>query len=103
MSQEPPHTISLTEFRRQTAETLEDLHETGQPLFLTNHGKTEAVLIDPQSWNQLLKALEQLGTATGILRGLRAADRGDTRPIQEYFEDLRRTNRRAHLRSYPKP
>jgi len=43
---------SLTRFKRQTAEYLERLHETGEPLILTVNGKAEVIVQDAAAYQK---------------------------------------------------
>src|SRR5271168_2133867 len=47
---------SLTNFKRQTAEYLERLHKTGEPVVLTINGKAQVVVQDAAAYQKLLDA-----------------------------------------------
>jgi prevent-host-death family protein len=45
---------SMTNFKRQTAEYLERLHKTGEPVVLTVNGKAQLVVQDAGAYQKLL-------------------------------------------------
>src|SRR3954462_8192288 len=47
---------SMTNFKRQTAEYLERLHKTGEPVVLTVNGKAQVVVQDAGAYQKLLEA-----------------------------------------------
>ncbi|HEX3726886.1 MAG TPA: type II toxin-antitoxin system Phd/YefM family antitoxin [Pirellulales bacterium] len=48
---------SLTNFKRQTAEYVKRLHETGQPVVLTVNGKAEVVVLNVEAYQKLIDAV----------------------------------------------
>ncbi len=76
---------SLTDFKRNTAEYMEQLKLTGRPLILTVNGKAEVVVQDVESYQEMLEAVEESRT----LRALANARRGKGRPAQEVLEEIR--------------
>ena len=50
---------SLTNFKRQTAHYLQQLHESGDPLVLTVNGKAEVVVQDAAAYQRLLELAAQ--------------------------------------------
>lgn len=47
---------SLTNFKRQTADFLNRLHKSGEPLVLTVNGKAEVVVQDAEAYQRLVDA-----------------------------------------------
>ncbi len=47
---------SLTNFKRQTAEYLDRLHQTGDPVVLTVNGKAQVVVQDAAAYQKLVEA-----------------------------------------------
>ena len=71
----------LTDFKRNTAEFLRQLKETGQPVVLTINGKAEIVVQDAGFYQRLLELAEQARDHRGGPReglGLDEARRGPT-------------------------
>lgn len=57
---------SLSAFKRNTSNFLEQMKETGQPIVLTANGKAELVVQDAQSYQKLLEQIERLETVAGL-------------------------------------
>ena len=49
----------VTEFRAKASAFLDQLHRTGRPLMLTQHGRCAAVLLDVDAYEALLDELSQ--------------------------------------------
>ena len=81
---------SLTDFKRRTTDFVGQLKRTGHPLVLTVNGKAELVVQDAAAYQQLLELKERLEAIEGIRRGLEAVQRGQTRPVEEVFEEIHR-------------
>ena len=84
---------SLTHFKRNTSEVIEQLKETGQPLVLTVNGKAEVVVQDAASYQAMLDLLERAEAIAGIKRGLESVERGEGIPAEKAFERLRRKHK----------
>ena len=82
--------VSLTEFKRQSADAIRRLKRNGKPMVLTENGEADLVIQDAAAYRQLLEALDRAETIAGIRRGLEAVDRGETLPADEVFESIRR-------------
>ena len=80
---------SLTDFKRHTAELVAELKKTGRPHILTVNGRAEVVVQDVTSYQRLLDLAERAAAIEGIRRGLESAARGEGRPVDEVFADLR--------------
>jgi len=50
----------VTEFRANAAQFIEQVQETGQPVILTQHGRSAAVLIDVDSYERMIDELAML-------------------------------------------
>ena len=57
----------VTEFRANAAQFIEQVQETGEPLILTQHGRSAAVLLDVESYEALTDEL-------ALLRDVREAE-----------------------------
>ena len=78
----------LADFKRNTAGYLSRLKKTRRPVVLTVKGKATVVVQDADSYQQLLKALDEADALGGISRGIEQANRGEGRPIREALRDL---------------
>ena len=57
----PTHDIRpLSEFRANAAALIQQLQETRRPIFITQHGKSAAVLLDVKEYEKLVEQIEKL-------------------------------------------
>ena len=75
---------SLSSFKRNTLEFIEQMKHTGKPVVLTVNGKAELVVQDAESYQKLLDALERLETIAGIKQGLEDVEAGRTIYMTEF-------------------
>ena len=57
----------VTEFRANAAQFIEQVRETGEPVILTQHGRSAAVLLDVDAYESLMDEL-------ALLRDVRTAE-----------------------------
>jgi antitoxin YefM len=50
----------VTEFRANTSAMIEQMHSSRRPLILTQHGRSAAVLLDPEVYEDLIAEVELL-------------------------------------------
>ncbi|MBW4672219.1 MAG: type II toxin-antitoxin system Phd/YefM family antitoxin [Cyanomargarita calcarea GSE-NOS-MK-12-04C] len=81
--------LSLSSFKRNTVEFIEQMKETGKPVVLTVNGKAELVVQDAQSYQKLLDTLEKLQAVAGIKQGLEDVEGGRTTTLSEFEEEMR--------------
>lgn len=67
---------SLTNFKRQTADYLRQLHESGSPMVLTVNGKAEVVVQDAAGYQRLVERAESEEAVAAIREGLADAEAG---------------------------
>ena len=82
---------SLTNFKRQTSEILERLHNTGEPLVLTVNGKAQVVVQDAAAYQKLVEAAakaEREETIAAIREGLADVDARRTKPARAALNAL---------------
>lgn len=80
---------SLTDFQRHAKEHIARLKETGRPEVLTVNGRAELVVQDAASYQKLLDLLDRLEALEGIKQGLESMHRGEGRPAEDVFRDMR--------------
>ncbi len=80
---------SLSHFKRNTPDLLQQLRETGRPVVLTINGKAELVVQEAQSYQRLLALIDRLETIEGVKQGLRDVNEGKTRPLAEFDAEMR--------------
>lgn len=82
---------SLTTFKRQSAEMIDELHATGEPLILTVNGRAEVVVQDAAAYQRLVEAAqrrEQEETIAALEQGLADAKAGRVKPAREAIKAL---------------
>lgn len=79
---------SLSSFKRNTSEFIEQMKETGSPIVLTVNGKAELVVQDAASYQKLLDAMEYLEAIAGIKEGLADVKAGRTRSLAEFKQAM---------------
>lgn len=81
---------SLTHFKRNTTEVIEQLKATGEPIVLTVNGKAEIVVQHAASYQRMLEFIDRAEAIIGIKKGLESMARGEGVPAEEAFEQLRK-------------
>jgi prevent-host-death family protein len=84
---------SLTNFKRQTAQYLERLHKTGEPVVLTVNGKAQVVVQDAGAYQRLVDAaakVERDETVAAIREGLADMKAGRSKPARAALKALAR-------------
>jgi prevent-host-death family protein len=80
---------SLSNFKRNTAEFMQQLKQTGAPIVLTVNGVSEIVVQNVEAYQKLLDQIEYLETVEGLRKGLDEKNRGEGKPALEALEALR--------------
>jgi len=81
---------SLTEFKRDTSRLVRQMKRARRPVVLTVNGRAELVVQDAASYQRVLNRLERMEAIAGIRRGLEQVQRGESRPAEEFFAEMRR-------------
>lgn len=82
---------SLTNFKRQTAQYLERLQKTGEPVVLTVNGKSQVVVQDAGAYQKLVDAAnkaEREETVAAIREGLADMKSGRSKPARAALKTL---------------
>ena len=82
---------SLTNFKRQTADYLRQLHESGSPMVLTVNGKAEVVVQDAAAYQRLVELAARADreeAIAAIREGLADAEAGRIRPARKALRTL---------------
>jgi prevent-host-death family protein len=82
---------SLTTFRRQSGDFLEQLRKSKRPVVLTVNGKAAAVVQDAAAYQRLLDVAASADADEGIRQGLKDAREGKVRPARKFFADFEAT------------
>jgi len=79
---------SLSNFKRNTSEFIEQLKETGKPIVLTINGKAELVVQDAGSYQRLLEIAERLETIEALKPAIEEMKAGKGEPAEKVFAEL---------------
>lgn len=80
---------SLTEFQRNARGFIETLNDTKEPVLLTVNGKVQAVLVDPDTYQEMESGHERERFIAAVREGLRQSDAGLSRPLDEVIAEIR--------------
>jgi prevent-host-death family protein len=80
---------SLSDFKRNTNEFLDQMRGSGHPLILTINGKAELVVQDAASYQKLLDRVDELEALEGIKRGLADVEAGRVTPLRQFETEFR--------------
>ena len=80
---------SLTDFKKNTSEFINQLKETGDPLVLTINGKAELVVQDAAAYQRLRQLAEEARVLEGIRQGIEDMNAGRTITLDEFREHAR--------------
>jgi prevent-host-death family protein len=89
---------SLSDFKRNTTDFLDQMRGSGHPLVLTINGKAELVVQDAASYQKLLNRVDELEALEGIQKAQADIEAGRVTPLRQ-FESEFRTKRGLPSRS----
>lgn len=79
---------SFTEHRQNLRSHLEQVRETGRPLFVTTNGHTDAVVLSPEAYDALSEKAELAESLASIERSRDQVRRGKTRAAKAALKKL---------------
>lgn len=79
---------SLSTFKRNTTNLIEQMKETGSPVVLTVNGKAEVVVQDAAAYQKLLDKLERLESMLAIQQGLQDVNNGETQSLDSFIVEM---------------
>ena len=79
---------SLSNFKRNTSEFIEQLKETGKPIILTINGKAELIVQDAGSYQRLLEISEKLETIEALKPAIEEMKAGKGESAEKVFAEL---------------
>jgi len=82
---------SLSNFKRNTSEFIEQLKETGKPIVLTINGKAELVVQDAGSYQKLLEIAEKLETIEALKPAIEEMKAGKGESAEKVFAEFLQT------------
>ena len=80
---------SMSDFKRNTSEFLQQIRKSGRPLVLTINGKAKVVVQDAASYQKLLDRVDELEAIDGIKRGLTDVKAGRVTPLRQFEIEFR--------------
>lgn len=84
---------SFTDFRTRLRDHLDQRKTTGRPLFVTTNGETEAVVLSPAAFDELMDQAELARSLSLLDRSADDIKAGRTRPakaaLREIADELR--------------
>ncbi|MGH9843814.1 MAG: type II toxin-antitoxin system Phd/YefM family antitoxin [Blastocatellia bacterium] len=81
---------SLTDFKRNTAEFMEQLEESGRPVVLTVNGQAKLVVQDAAAYQRLLELVNQIKVLEGIQAGLESMREGRGIPFEQFKAEMQK-------------
>ena len=81
---------TLADFTQNSAEFIEQLEETGEPVILTVNGKAKVIIQDADAYRRMLDLVDRMEMHEGIRISLESMRQGKGRPAEVVFEELRR-------------
>ena len=82
---------SLSNFKRNTSDFIEQLKETGKPIVLTVNGRAELVVQDAESYQRLLEISEKLETIEALKPAIAEMKAGKGESAEKVFAELLQT------------
>ncbi len=79
----------LTDFLHNHKAHIKRLKETHVPEVLTVNGRAEVVMLDVDSFQELMEKLEEAETLAAIREGLADAEAGRVAPAEQFFAEMR--------------
>ena len=86
---------SLSNFKRNTSEFLEQLKKNGKPIVLTINGRAELVVQDAESYQKLLEISEKLETIEALKPAVEEMKKGKGEPAEKIFTELLQKNKKT--------
>ena len=81
---------SLSDFRAHLRDHLDHRKETGRPLFVTANGETEAVVLSPAAFDELMDQAELAKSLALIDRSMEDIKAGRTQPAKTALRQIAR-------------
>jgi prevent-host-death family protein len=80
-----PYIIPVSELRRDAAGVIKRATETQEPVFVTQHGRATAVLVDAVAYQ---RTHEELALLRRLMQGEAEIEAGATHPLEEVLARL---------------
>lgn len=83
-----PETTTYSEFRQNLSSHFKRLKRSAKPTLITQNGKTAAVVMSPETYEQLVSDAEESRSIARLQHSRLQARQGLGRPADEVFADL---------------
>jgi PHD/YefM family antitoxin component YafN of YafNO toxin-antitoxin module len=83
------HIHPLTDFLRNHQEHIDRLRETRSPEVLTIDGKAALVVLDAESFQEIMDKIDRAELIEAIKEGLASANRGELKPAEQVFAEMK--------------
>lgn len=89
----PKDIVSLTAFKRNSAEYVEWIKKSGKPLVLTVNGRAEVVVQDVEGYRRILEVVDRAEAAFAVREGIESVRRGKTMSLEQFDKRMWEKNR----------
>jgi len=79
---------SFTDFRAHLRDHLDQRKTTSRPLFVTNNGETEAVVLSPAAFDELMDQADLAKSLAVLDRSMDDIKAGQTKPAKAALRDI---------------
>ena len=79
----------VSDFNRKTSEHIKRVQETKKPEVLTVNGKATVVIVDPESYDELVQNQQLLQTLKNIAIANEQHENGQSKPAKQVFQELK--------------
>jgi PHD/YefM family antitoxin component YafN of YafNO toxin-antitoxin module len=79
---------SFTDFRAHLRDHIDERKATSRPLFVTTNGQTEAVVLSPAAFDELMDQAELAKSLTLLDRSMEDIKAGRTRPAKAALHEI---------------
>ncbi|MCB1053944.1 MAG: type II toxin-antitoxin system Phd/YefM family antitoxin [Acidobacteria bacterium] len=79
---------SFTEHRRHLRDHLDQVRQTGRPLFVTTKGSTDAVVLSPEAYDDLAERAELAESLRAIDEGMEEMRSGGGMLLDDAFDEI---------------
>jgi prevent-host-death family protein len=79
---------SFTDFRAHLRDHLDERKATKRPLFVTTNGETEAVVLSPSAFDELMDQVELAKSLADIDRSMEDVKAGRGQPLKQAIREI---------------
>ncbi len=79
----------VSDFNRKTSEHIKRIQDTRKPEVLTVNGKAAIVLVDPDSYDEMLQNQELLQSLKNIAIANEQHENGQSKPAKQVYQELK--------------